>query len=505
MTTKTAITMLLGACLLLIGCDDTTKKTEGCGNGLLDLGEECDGDAGDAITCAALGYYEQFDPVRCGADCRWDLSVCAGRCGDGVIQAQHGEDCEGDNLGGNSCITLGYAGGTLACGASCQYDLTACEAGGNCGDGTVEAPEQCEETDLQGETCETLGFYGGQLACDIDCTLDLSACESYGRCGDGVVQAAFGEACDGTEFAGETCVTLGFGSGSLACDGFCGMDTSGCSLDYESPHIGTLIHVPAGTFQRDNQPENLSSVSAFHLSQHEITRAQWVTVTGWADPSDVDHSGGAGDPVQMVNWYDAIAFCNKLSLLEGLTPVYHVSGVDFATLTYLQIPEYDNATWNAATVNWAADGYRLPTESEWMWAAMGADVANPGAVNTTGRLTAFAGSTGTNAIGDYAVFGYFTSDAGRTLTQRTNPVGSKLENELSLFDLSGNLWEWTWDLGGPYPSGTLTDYHGFSTGTSRIRRGGSWGADAISCSAGNRAIYYPQDRNEQMGFRVVRN
>jgi hypothetical protein len=136
------------------------------------------------------------------------------------------------------------------------------------------------------------------------------------------------------------------------------------TLDYLSPHIGAMIYVPTGTFQRDATPTNLSTTSAFRMSLHEITRAQWTAVTGWADPSNLIYSSGTSDPVQRVSWYDAIVFCNKLSLLEGLTPVYSVSGVDFTTLNYAEIPTATDANWNASSANWAANGYRLPTEME---------------------------------------------------------------------------------------------------------------------------------------------
>jgi formylglycine-generating enzyme required for sulfatase activity len=230
-----------------------------------------------------------------------------------------------------------------------------------------------------------------------------------------------------------------------------------------------------------------------------------VAVTGWPDPSFETGSSGLDDPVQMLSWYYAIAFCNKLSLLEGLTPVYSVTGVDFATLVYSEIPTLSDPSWDAATATWDADGYRLPTEMEWMWAAMGADTGNPGAVNTTGWAKAFAGSDGANAIGDYAVFGFESSDAGRTTTQRSNPVGSKLANELGFHDLSGNVWEWVWDRYGEYPAGVVTDYRGAATGATRVARGGNWNDDATNCTV---AFRYYSDPGYQfhifLGFRVAR-
>jgi formylglycine-generating enzyme required for sulfatase activity len=244
-------------------------------------------------------------------------------------------------------------------------------------------------------------------------------------------------------------------------------------------------------------PWSASYVSAFRISDTEITRDQWVAVTGWADPSHTYYSSGVNDPVQQVSWYDAIAFCNKLSRLEGLTPVYSVSGVDFAALTYSQIPTSSNATWNSATANWAANGYRLPTEMEWMWAAMGADLANPGAVNTTGYAKAFAGSTGSNFIGDYA---WYASNS----SNKSHPAGTKLPNELRLYDMSGNVFEWAWDwYGSSYPTGTVTDYRGPASGPSRVVRGGYWG-NTHDCTVAYRYYYYPYSRVPEIGFRVVR-
>ena len=601
MTNRTILLPLLVTCLMLWSCDDTTKKTEGCGNGLLDLGEACDGSQLQGATCASLGFYNAQGALACTAECGYDVSACGGHCGDGVVDGAYGEQCDNANLNGNTCASLGFSGGALSCGANCTYDTsdcttlcgngivegdeacddgnpenddgcssacleetgwtcdsdspsactticgdglvvgdeacdedelasstcetlgyyggtltcaaatcdfvtTVCETYGRCGDGQIQAMygEECEGSDLDDQTCQRLGYYGGGLACRTDCRFDLATCEAAGRCGDGIRQAMDDEDCDGSDLGAATCETLGYGGGALGCLGTCLFDLSQCA-DRISPNIGTLKYVPAGTFQRDETPTNLSTVSAFRMSQYEITRAQWTAVTGWADPSNVNYSSGVNDPVQMVNWYHAIAFCNRLSLLEGLTPVYAVPGVDFGTMWYVQIPTVEDAAWNEATANWSADGYRLPTEAEWMWAAMGADTENPGVTNTTGYMKAFSGSTGSNVIGDYAVFGYYTSEPGRTMTASTSPAGTKLPNELGLYDMTGNVWERLWNLNSGSPSGPLTDYRGENVGSGRLRYGGNWSCSGVGCFISFQTSDAPSYQNAAIGFRVVRN
>jgi formylglycine-generating enzyme required for sulfatase activity len=244
------------------------------------------------------------------------------------------------------------------------------------------------------------------------------------------------------------------------------------------------------------------------MSRFEITRAQFSARMG-TDPSAASYSGGTSDPVQTVNWYHAIAFCNKLSLAESLTPAYSVSvggaPVNWSTLSYGSIPTAGNSDWDAATVNWDANGYRLPTETEWMWAAMGAPAAGLGGdTDTAGYAKAFAGSTGSNAIGDYAVFGYDSGETGATTLLRSSSFGSKLANELGLYDMSGNVWELCWDLYGSYPSGTLTDYRGAASGATRVTRGGSWWNGAGACQMTDRGATTPSETFFARGFRVVR-
>lgn len=126
-------------------------------------------------------------------------------------------------------------------------------------------------------------------------------------------------------------------------------------------------------------------------------------------------------------------------------------------------------------------------------------------MNTTGHAKAFAGSTGSNAIGDFAVFGFGGSETGATSDERSNPVGSKMANELGFHDLSGNVWEWVWDwYESNYPTGAVTDHRGAASGIQRLWRGGGWIGAASYCAVAHRSFNYPDLRDYYLGFRVVR-
>lgn len=284
--------------------------------------------------------------------------------------------------------------------------------------------------------------------------------------------------------------------------------------DYYSNTIGSLKYVPAGNFQRDFVYDNVSKITKpFRMNQYEITRGQFKALMGISnDPSNTSYSGGDNDPVQMVNFYHAIAFCNKLSILDGLTRVYDVPGFandsDWSNLLFSNIPNTDSGLWGI-TVNWNANGYRLPTETEWMWAAMGAPSDGHGVnINRTGFLKDFSGSTGSNFVGDYVVYGFLIGPPNGTPTERSNPIGSKLPNELGIYDLSGNVAEWCWDVtasGSTMPvSGLSVDYRGPTTGTNRVFRGGGWYNSEDKIRIRTRQYDKPYDEWFFLGFRVVR-
>ena len=236
------------------------------------------------------------------------------------------------------------------------------------------------------------------------------------------------------------------------------------------------------------------TIPDMYVCDHEVTRGEFKEVMG-TDPStasayDKDGNELTGDdvlnnPVNYVNWYAAIAYCNKLSLKENLTPCYSVSGVtDWESLAYSSIPTSSNSTWNALTYDKEADGYRLPTEAEWEWLARG------------GENYTYAGS---NTVDDIAWYTTNTNDTG------SREVKTKQANGYGLYDMSGNVYEWCYDWYDTVSSSSTADT-GASSGSNRGLRGGSWVHDASDCAVSyrTRTSYAPGGLNSCFGFRVVR-
>ena len=216
------------ACDSLCQFDFSGCTVATCGNNTIEPGEECEGFDLNNTTCADLGYHR--GTLACGDDCHFDLVGCEGfgRCGDAQINKPY-EECEGINHDGLACEDFGYYGGELYCTDQCQFDLNQCE--GECGDGVLQTGlpgmESCDGAELGGATCESLGYYGGSLTCTVQCSLDTTDCATFGRCGDGTVDGGQ-EDCDGASFGGATCESMGYYGGTLACTGQCGFDTTDC-------------------------------------------------------------------------------------------------------------------------------------------------------------------------------------------------------------------------------------------------------------------------------------
>ena len=261
-----------------------------------------------------------------------------------------------------------------------------------------------------------------------------------------------------------------------------------------------FVYVEGGTFQMgdhfaegnsDELPVHTVTVSDFYMGKYEVTQAEW---TEYMDARSWSTSYGLGDsyPAYSVSWYRIIKYCNKRSMAEGLTPCYTInSSTDPAD--WGAVPTSDNATWNAAICNWSVNGYRLPSEAEWEYAARGEDIRYSGCHEETD-------------LKKYAWYNANNSPSG------SKPVGTKLPNQLGLYDMSGNLYEWCWDCYGStyyqtcYDQGTVTKPYGPSTGSYRVVRGGYWAVPATECRVAFRSYGYPYDgiAGYVVGFRLSR-
>ena len=219
--------------------------------------------------------------------------------------------------------------------------------------------------------------------------------------------------------------------------------------------INNMVYVSGGTFtmggtseqsndaESDEKPTHSVTLSSYYICKYEVTQALWRAVMG----NNPSYFKGDNLPVECVSWNDCQTFINRLNSYTGRN-------------------------------------FRLPTEAEWEFAARG------------GNYSRHYKYSGSNYIGDVA---WYDDNSGN----RTHPVGTKQANELGLYDMSGNVWEWCSDWYGSYSSYSQSDPTGPNSGSNRVRRGGSWYGNAGICRSSYRYFITPGASYDILGLRLV--
>jgi len=553
------------------GCDDGNPCTDDSCDGATGCrhtnnAAPCDdGNACTGSSQCSQGVCVGADPVVCqpASQCH-DAGVCDpdnGVCSNPA--KQDGATCDDSE----ACTLTDVCDGGVCTGTNPKVcaALDQCHEPGTCDSvtGICSNPVKGDDAPCSdGDACSTSDTCKSgvcQPGPRIVCLASTDQCRDHGTCDAGIGVCVYPAKVEGTPCddgnpctTGDAC-TNGSCVGATAAD--CD-DSNPCTVDSCDPSSGCkhevlpddtecdsgggeasgrcrrgtcgpagYVYVGPGTFMMGSPADELGRVAdeaahgvaltrGFWMKATEVTQAEWKQVMA-TEPSYFAECGG-DCPVERVSWWDALAYCNALSLSEGLDRCYLVDGCAGAIGTGCAGgAESCVGSFSCAALSFVGPtctGYRLPTEAEWEYAARAGTMTavHSGDLTQTERapldpnLDAIAWYGGNSAVGypgGAACSGWYVGSS----TCGPHPVDEKRANDWGLKDTAGNIWEWVWDWYAVYAPGPVIDPLGAVAGSSRVFRGGSWLNTPVSSRAATRnGAFAPVYRGNGVGLRPVR-